>query len=149
MSLPVSVAGRLSMEVRGFVETHHRCLGYTKAFKKQLASGTRSEKRSVYEVFYAPSKNIPNTVDDRTLGELAFELLGSGTLASNAITFAAWFVANTPGVEERLLKEMEDAFPGNREMPYDTLSQLPYLVRDTFHATSAIAFLTIYLERYL
>jgi hypothetical protein len=61
------------------------------------------------------------------LDELAFELLGSRAPTSDAIIFAAWFAANTPGIGERLLKELDDVFPGNREIrTYDTLSRFPY-----------------------
>jgi hypothetical protein len=70
------------------------------------------------------------------LAEEAFSVVGGATEEpANTVNFGVFYALHFPGVLEKLVKELDEAFTGTVEMPYAQLEKLPYLVSVGSHIT--------------
>lgn len=119
------LGGALSADIAGLVALQTRCYKHIQDFK------AREKKPGSERIIFGAllTKTDEYAVDtDLELTQLSYEILTAGTEESgNAMMFTTWYVVNTPGLEEKVVEELDRTFPDPKNMPYSEVDRLPVL----------------------
>jgi cytochrome P450 len=94
-----------------------------------MKSGEKSEKPNLFEVLLTPlDEGYEVPTPDQIKDEAVSVLAAAADTTGNAMTVAAYYVANDPEIHSKLYAELVKAFPDpNATLDYLTLESLPYL----------------------
>ncbi|PRP77419.1 hypothetical protein PROFUN_14272 [Planoprotostelium fungivorum] len=92
----------------------------------------RSEKKDILSVLVRDNLGSEDPLNDKEITDQCLTFLAAGhETTSTSLTWTLQRLAENPQVQDKLRRELLEAFPEDRDLSYDEINSLPYLTAVT------------------
>ncbi|PRP87542.1 hypothetical protein PROFUN_00753 [Planoprotostelium fungivorum] len=100
--------------------------------EEERSEMNRSEKKDILSVLVRDNLGSEDSLNDKEITDQCLTFLAAGhETTSTSLTWTLQRLAENPEVQDKLRRELLEAFPEDRDLSYDEINSLPYLTAVT------------------